>query len=386
MRAMLILRAFLALTLAFGPSFVPVVHAQFSAAPATPFQNSAYFGTGADGTVAISSGTTTLTRDMHYRYLTLSGTGKINVNGYRIYVLNTLDLSAAGAGAIFATGNAGSNASGLTPGGTTSTNGWGGTTPVGCGAAPAGGTPTLAVGGAGGASTGYSYYGGQSGAGGIGGAGVSAGGTAGATAASSNGTPPAAASPLANLALPYNNFNAITYGATCAGGGSAGGGDGTNYGGGGAGGAGSTGSVILSAYIIQRGSNATAGIIAAKGVTGGTGGTLVSGTNAGGGAGGGGGGGGFIWIICAILQGSTITNGIDVSGGPGGNGGNGFGGGKGGNSGASGNGGRIEFIILLFPAASYTTNTWNIAGSASVTTATITGATGPAGATSQANL
>ena len=55
------------------------------------------FGTGADGNVTISSGTTTLTRDMLYNNLTLSGTGKINTAGFKIFVSGTLDISAAGA-------------------------------------------------------------------------------------------------------------------------------------------------------------------------------------------------------------------------------------------------------------------------------------------------
>lgn len=45
-----------------------------------------FFGDGYDGDVSISSGTTILTRDMYYNNLTISGTGKINVNGWRIFV------------------------------------------------------------------------------------------------------------------------------------------------------------------------------------------------------------------------------------------------------------------------------------------------------------
>src|SRR5271166_403646 len=40
------------------------------------------FGDGSDGNVNISSGTTTLTRDMFYNNLTLSGTGALVTAGY----------------------------------------------------------------------------------------------------------------------------------------------------------------------------------------------------------------------------------------------------------------------------------------------------------------
>jgi hypothetical protein len=48
------------------------------------------FGDGSDGNVTISSGTTTLTRDMHYDNLTIDTGGVINANGYKIFVKNTL--------------------------------------------------------------------------------------------------------------------------------------------------------------------------------------------------------------------------------------------------------------------------------------------------------
>jgi hypothetical protein len=45
-----------------------------------------WFGDGSDGDVTINSGTTTLTRDMYYHNLTLSGTGILNNGGFTIYV------------------------------------------------------------------------------------------------------------------------------------------------------------------------------------------------------------------------------------------------------------------------------------------------------------
>ena len=58
------------------------------------------FGDGSDGDVTISSGTTTLTRDMAYDDLTISGTGSLACAGYTIRVKGTLDISSAPAGAI----------------------------------------------------------------------------------------------------------------------------------------------------------------------------------------------------------------------------------------------------------------------------------------------
>jgi len=61
---------------------------------------SSLFGDGSDGNVSGSSGTTTLSRDMYYNNLTLSGTAKIDTAGFRIFVAGTLDLSNAGTAAI----------------------------------------------------------------------------------------------------------------------------------------------------------------------------------------------------------------------------------------------------------------------------------------------
>jgi hypothetical protein len=58
------------------------------------------YGDGSDGNVSLSSGITTLTRNMFYNNLTLSGTAKIHTSGFKIYVKDTLDITAAAAGAI----------------------------------------------------------------------------------------------------------------------------------------------------------------------------------------------------------------------------------------------------------------------------------------------
>ena len=64
------------------------------------------FGDGSDGDASVTSGTTTLTRDMHYRNLTITA-GAINTAGYRIYCAGTLDISGAtSASRIYVTGAA----------------------------------------------------------------------------------------------------------------------------------------------------------------------------------------------------------------------------------------------------------------------------------------
>jgi hypothetical protein len=60
--------------------------------------DSEYFGTGFDGDVTISSGTT-LTRDMYYKNLTITA-GPIYTNGWKIFVSEVLDLKNAPSNAI----------------------------------------------------------------------------------------------------------------------------------------------------------------------------------------------------------------------------------------------------------------------------------------------
>ena len=63
-----------------------------------------WFGDGSDGDVTIA-GTVTLTRDMSYRTLTITGANKIVTAGFRLRA-QVLDLSGANAGAIQRNGNA----------------------------------------------------------------------------------------------------------------------------------------------------------------------------------------------------------------------------------------------------------------------------------------
>lgn len=341
--------------------------------------NPAIFGTGADGALSISSGTTTLTRDMHYTNVTISGTAILNPNGFRIYGTGILDITSASAGSIRIPTVNGLNGSGATAG-------------LGAGAVALGTVPWHAGNGGTGATGGTGVgpasvaianagivftLGGSGGVGGTGGAGVSAGGLGGTVG--TNG---------ANFILSTPTLP-VFFGATCwAGavqpsGGGAGGGDGTNLGGGGAGGGTCNSMLYIAFNIINRGGSTAVGCFNAKGSNGGIGGTAPTG-NCGGGGGGGGAGGGSVYIVCNALTGSTATNAIDVSGGTGGLGGNGIGtgiGGTGGKGGACGN-----YFIIILGLNTFATGTANTAGSTGSAGSGTTGGAGGAGNTLQANL
>jgi hypothetical protein len=338
-----------------------------------------YFGDGSDGTVTISSGTTTLTRDMFYANLTLSGTGVLNTGGFRVFVNGILDISAAQSGAII---NNGSNGSVGAAAGTAGVSGVSG----------AGGF-ALSVnqtnnGGAGGLTTGTAASASGNGAGVIGG-GATAAGTGGTgTAGNTGGAGTAAITPTTFNAYRrftpdfLKNGTSVVIGSRASGGGG-GGGDGTVSGGGGGGGGGAGGFIWISANIIARGTNVNTAVIQSKGGTGAAGGSPASG-NASGGGGGSGGSGGFVYIAYGSLTGSTITNCIDVSGGAGGAGGNGRGtallAAVGGGSGGSG---RVTMINLLLDTSTETAPITGTAGSAG---SGLTGGAGAAANTSQVNL
>ncbi len=329
------------------------------------------FGTGADGNVSLSSGTTVLSRDTHWANCTLSGTAAVNTNGWRLFISGVLDISAAQSGAIICNGANGSPAAGasggFSPGGLAMRTV--GQSPISGGG---GGNGSTATGSSGSAGTGNTFgNGGNGGNGGAGGASTGAGGAIG-----SGGT----ASIQIPLNTPTTAFFPPGIGTSIAagligGGGGGGGGDGTNAGGGG-GGAGSFGGMIaLYVRSISRGTNANASIIQAKGGNGANGGNAAGGNAAGGG--GGGGGGGVIYIITETLFGSAIANCLDASGGAGGAGGSGSGTGKGGVGGVGGSSGSVQIINLLTP--SYASSAWNAPGSAGGTTSTTAaGASGPA--------
>lgn len=63
------------------------------------------FGGGSDGDVVITGGTTTLTRDMFYNNLTITGTGILRTAGFRVFVNQTFTIDAGGV--VHNNGNAG---------------------------------------------------------------------------------------------------------------------------------------------------------------------------------------------------------------------------------------------------------------------------------------
>jgi len=332
-----------------------------------------FFGDGSDGNVTISSGTTTPTRTMYYKSLTINGTGKLDLsNGFPVFVSEVLDLTSAPAGAITTPGISGNNATGATGG----TGGGTGATNI---------TPrhlygqngpngATGVGTAGVAAQVVAYQLGSGGGGGAGGSGASGAGGSASSGASQNVTPPKNS---------FDQFNRFTSGVlaqvyvSSGGSGASGAGDGTNSGGGGGGGGGAGGCVWINARIINRNGLATAtGAIRALGGGGGAGGNAAAG-NCGGGGGGGGGAGGWLLLRYLHLIGTSVTNMLDASGGKGANGGSKTGTG---NTGSGGNGGSGGTITLVDLGTNTTTVTTGSAGSAGA------GQTGGAGGTCQVSL
>lgn len=349
---------------------------------------SGYFGSGQDGAVSLSSGTTTLTRDMYYQNLTLSGTASIVTNGYRIFVSEMLDISGAQAGAIQWNGGAGG------AGGATGTAGAAGTRSLGA----AGGMPfpaPAASGAAGGTGAGAAGTNGSSvtsivnlaaAAGGAGGSATSGGTAGGGASSGGNANQNDTLSVWGYQLSPYvylasSNLTSFTP-VPGSGSGGSGGGDGTNKGGGGGGSATSGGMIWVAARFVNRGSSTTAGILQAKGGAGGAGGSPASGT-AGGGGGGGSGGGGAMQIYYGYLLGSTITNALDCSSGTGGAGGNGISTGAGGNGGGGAPGGKITAMSMVTGVVTETIGGSRTAGGAA---SGATGGTAGPAVTTQQNL
>jgi hypothetical protein len=293
------------------------------------------FGNGEDGDVVITAGITTLTQDMYYNTLTISGTGQIRTNGFRVFVKNNLDLSNAGVAAITldglfglaATTQLGAIGGTAYPAGTLGVNTAGGTgaagvVGVGVAAAAAGATTPSNGGGSGASGAGGS---GSTGAGGI--------SRAGSTATL----------PLDFARFTYDIIRGVVLVQGGAGGpgGSSGSGDGVALGRAGGGGGAGGGVVYVAAKNVIKSSSTASGAISSKGGAGGNGASAVAG-NTGGGGGAGGGGGGYVILFYENLFGPVITDLINCSGGDGGIGGAGFGTGTGGNGGTGGTGGRIR--------------------------------------------
>ena len=306
----------------------------------------AYFGDGSDGAVSITTAVT-LTRDMYYSNLTISGAGVLNTAGWRVFVSGILDISAAGAGAIVgaaltqatngANPTAGTGgrtaAGGFTVGNTGGSNGGAGISAAGNGA----------TGQAASSLTGAALFlggvGGQGGAGGV--VGSNTGGNGGGVAAYNA----ARFRLLTTTVLPVpppSGGNPLFAPGFAGGGGGSGSNTSTNPSGGGGGGGVAGYMLLLFARTINRGAATAVGALNAAGGNGGNGGPTAAG--AAGGGGGGGGGGGFVYLVFRFLTGAVATNAVNASGG---NGGNGQGTGIGGTGGAAG-------TVLLFNLAADT--------------------------------
>jgi hypothetical protein len=246
---------------------------------------SAFYGLGIDGDVTIAAGTTTLTNDMYYNNLTVTGT--LVTNGYRVFVAGTL----SGAGTIHCNGAAATSQSGGTAGGLSTTAPFikgvdGGSGNVGAGSQCAAGT--------------VSQLGTTGGAGGLGSnaASVAAravsppGQSAGGTNAYQDVIQVREARPVGPSPTRFAGGN----------GGTGGSGDGTNAGGGGGGAGGCC--VVFARYCTFTGT------ISANG---GSGATRSSGN-----VGGGGGGGGGFAMLCTSSPTATCT--VQATGGAAGNG------------------------------------------------------------------
>lgn len=279
------------------------------------------YGDGADGVVTITGGTTTLTRDMYYETLTITGTGVLDTAGYRVFVRGLLTIQAGGV--IRRNGNAGAqpanNVTGGAGGAALAVGSIGGSTAGG-----AGGNSSAAGTSGTGAAQGVGGNGGAGGASNDAGVDASEAGGGGGTSSTSGGL---GANGCRDLGA-ARGYIITGAGATViwqggAGGGGGGGGDSGTGGGGGSGG----GVVIVFAYRI-----ANAGMIEARG---GAGGQAFTGPDAAGNGGGGGGGGGLIYLVSRAYTGAGT---ISVAGGAGG---------AGHLAGAAGTAGSVGTIIQL---------------------------------------
>jgi hypothetical protein len=305
----------------------------------------AIYGNGSDGDVTIAAGTTTLTRDMYYNNLTVTGT--LATNGWRVFC----KTSVSGAGTISnnptaataggnGTGAAGGSAGGA--GGVTSANqlGSGSQGVVG----RIGGFNAVGLQGTQGQLSTQARNDGTTvdqPASTAGGNGTSAGGAGrGATTGDNTLDPKVATYPICiafrdflGSAIPLNSISGRAHS-----GGSGGGGSGA--GGGGSGGSGAGGGPIVLVAKTWSGSFT----VQSKGSAGGNGGNGFAGGAgaAGGGAGSNGGPGGIVTAI--YVDRSGWSGSIDVSGGAGGTHGNGGNGGTNGGDGATGpTGHKLEF-------------------------------------------
>lgn len=232
----------------------------------------AYFGDGSDGAATITTAVT-LTRDMYYSNLTISGAGSLNTFGWRVFVSGVLDISAAAAAAIVgATITSGRNTQVASYSyGTSTSAGTGGSAVAGAGTAPAVIAGTVYLGGLGG----------------VGGAGGATGGAGGAV--TPNSYPPGRLRLLTATPVPLPFWTGSGLATSFAPGvGGSGGGAGAVSGWGAGGGGGASGTLIfLYARTINRGPSTGIGAISAAGLVGAVGANATAGSGGGGGGGGG---------------------------------------------------------------------------------------------------
>jgi hypothetical protein len=299
--------------------------------------DSFWFGNGSDGTVVITSGTTTLTRDMYYANLSISGTGRVDPNGFRIFVSGQLSLTSAPEGAIsYITGNGGSATTNATTGyiagiagtGASSTTSYYGRSTSGTiggeGTTTAAGNTATAV-----TANSPIFLGGWiSGRGGVAATGTA--GTVTQTLQTASTTAIGWGRAFIDLSAPF--ISGTFY---CSAGGNGGNGGaatgGFRGGGGGGGGAGNIGCFIYANEVVIGSSTADSAIKFVGG-TGGNGGTMDTTDGQGKGGGGAGGQGGFTYIVYNKVTGS-MTSGRFLVNASGGEGGTGHRGGQGGASG-----------------------------------------------------
>lgn len=336
---------------------------------------SALYGDGSDGIVTITSGTTTLTRDMYYDSLTVNNGATVTPSSFRIFVKNTLTVSGAISGNGMS-GSAGTDVASCVYGGgcpaSASVAGVGGTSTGGyLGFAPNGGkggnggsvtchSADGTNGSSGSIPTLYSFTLNSGGTGGNGGAGAQVGGCAYSPATGGASSSPTTVLFKVNNFLsalhPFSSSSPIVS-AGASGGGAGGSGSSCNgcsgpavTVGGAGGGAGANGSPV---QIFARTVTITStGIVSSNGGNGGkggNGGSVSGGTNnlgAGGGGGGAGGSGGWVQIVASLYTNTGTLSANAGVGGTYGTGGTGStGNGANGTAGANGSAGVTAVII-----------------------------------------
>jgi len=297
------------------------------------------FGDGLDGDVTVSTDITPLARDMFYNDLTITSTGRIRANSYRIFVKGTLTIQDGGKIANFGI----EGADGTNYGGAGGTGGDGkasGSLPASISGSDGGVGNTGTSNGVNGVAANKSI--GVAGvAGGNGGSNSGGGGGTGGTGGSQTGQAFNVPKSLTSFYYLFDTLPSFeVLGASGgAGGGASGRGSLSGNGGAGGGGGGAGGFIFVAAKHMNLTGD---GAISAYGGKGGNGG--IGGTDAGGGGGGAGGAGGVILVIYEDII--TSGNVFNRDGGVGGTGGAGDPGQGSGANGTHGNAGVVYTLIV----------------------------------------